>query len=449
MLVDGAEFRDVHGGYQAVALHGAAHKVLHADAWPLFKGSKVPARLKQRLFREAVADRQHLLIPDCANDLPKVDEMLEALAAAGYELHLVPAVSLARPLSSPGNIVKNLFVLPFRLAWCLWRALALLSKLRPHVVVGTGGYVSAPVCFAAALRDVPLCVQEQNARPGMANRLLAPLADCVFVAFRAAADALLRAKTHRIHGNPVRVSLRSIARADARRKVRFWFSMACGGGYKGQLGKDFVLVILGGSLGASAINRAAARAIPELLATHPNLWVVWQTGADGHERAVAAVAEKFAEKSNARRAVDGRACKFPRLSVVPFIDEMDAAYGASDLVVARAGAITCAELVATATPAILVPSPNVAEDHQTENALALADAGCAAVLPEREMASREFRDGGDGTARPEGASTLARLVSDLLRDPERMRAMAAAAAAADTPHAAEEIAKDVARVARR
>ena len=98
----------------------------------------------------------------------------------------------------------------------------------------------------------------------------------------------------------------------------------------------------------------------------------------------------------------------------------------------------------------MVPSPNVAEDHQTENALALADAGCAAVLPEREMASRVPRRR-DGTARPEppGASTLARLVSDLLRDPERMRAMAAAAAAADTPRAAEEIAKDVARVARR
>ena len=370
--------------------------------------------------------------------------------AAGYELHLVPAVSLARPLSSPGNIVKNLFVLPFRLAWCLWRALALLSKLRPHVVVGTGGYVSAPVCFAAALRDVPLCVQEQNARPGMANRLLAPLADCVFVAFRAAADALLRAKTHRIHGNPVRVSLRSITRADARRKVRFWFSMACGGGYKGQLGQDFVLVILGGSLGASAINRAAARAIPELLATHPNLWVVWQTGVDGYAAAVAAVAGNIEGGDDTRCTVGGAtSCKFPRLAVIPFIDEMDAAYGASDLVVARAGAITCAELIATGTPAILVPSPNVAEDHQTENALALADAGCAAVLPEREMASREFEDGEDGTARPEGASTLARLVSDLLRDPERMRAMAAAAAAADTPRAAEEIAKDVARVARR
>jgi UDP-N-acetylglucosamine--N-acetylmuramyl-(pentapeptide) pyrophosphoryl-undecaprenol N-acetylglucosamine transferase len=268
--------------------------------------------------------------------------------AAGYELHVVPAVSLARPLSSPANVVKNLFALPFRLAWCLWKAFALLAKLRPHVVVGTGGYVSLPVCFAAALRRIPMCVQEQNAHPGMANRVLAPLADRVFVAFRAAADALLRAKTHRIHGNPVRKSLRDITRTDARRKARFWFSMACGGGYKGQLREgdpnDVVLLILGGSLGASAINRAAARAIPELLATHENLWVVWQTGADGHERAVAAVAEKFAEKSNVRCTVDGRACKFPRLSVVPFIDEMDAAYGASDLVVARAGAITCAEL---------------------------------------------------------------------------------------------------------
>jgi UDP-N-acetylglucosamine--N-acetylmuramyl-(pentapeptide) pyrophosphoryl-undecaprenol N-acetylglucosamine transferase len=229
--------------------------------------------------------------------------------------------------------------------------------------------------------------------------------------------------------------------------------MACGGGYKGQLREgeksDVVLLILGGSLGASAINRAAARAIPELLATHENLWVVWQTGADGHERAVAAVAEKFAEKSNVRCTVDGRACKFPRLSVVPFIDEMDAAYGASDLVVARAGAITCAELVATATPAILVPSPNVAEDHQTKNANALAQFGCAAVLPEHEL----FVDGSrsrSGDTDPEGgASTLTRLVSDLLMDPEKMRAMAAAAAAADTPRAAEEIAEDIARVAAR
>lgn len=87
VLVDGAEFRDVHGGYQAVAVHGKQHKLLHADAWAIFKDSKVPTRLKQRVFREAMHDRQHLLIPDCANDVPKVDEMLEALTNAGYELH--------------------------------------------------------------------------------------------------------------------------------------------------------------------------------------------------------------------------------------------------------------------------------------------------------------------------------------------------------------------------
>lgn len=370
--------------------------------------------------------------------------------AAGYKLHAVPAVSLARPLSSPVNVVKNLLATPFRLAWCLWHAFTLLSKLRPHVVVGTGGYVSLPVCFAAALRGIPLCVQEQNASPGLANRFLAPLAARVFVAFRAAADALLRAKTHRVHGNPVRGALRSITRGDARRKVRFWFSMACGGGYKGQLGeKDVVLLILGGSLGAAAINRAAARAIPELLATHENLWIVWQTGADGYGAAVAAVTDSIEGKPDVKCTVGGganRSYKFPRLAVTPFVDEMDVAYGASDLVVARAGAITCAELCATGTPSILVPSPNVAEDHQTKNALALKNAGCAATLPERAL-----EPGGDGeeAAREGGASTLARLVSDLLRDPERMRAMAAAAAKADKPRAAEEIARDVARAARR
>ena len=140
VLVDGAEFRDVHGGYQAVAIHGKTHKLLHADAWPLFKGSKVPARLKQRLFREAVADRQHLLIPDCANDVPKVDEMLEALLEAGYELHAMcmwAPLSITRSRGEPRSLREGK----------PWSA----KQYAPSVK----GTLALAERFAAALRDAP------------------------------------------------------------------------------------------------------------------------------------------------------------------------------------------------------------------------------------------------------------------------------------------------------
>jgi UDP-N-acetylglucosamine--N-acetylmuramyl-(pentapeptide) pyrophosphoryl-undecaprenol N-acetylglucosamine transferase len=119
---------------------------------------------------------------------------------------------------------------------------------------------------------------------------------------------------------------------------------------------------------------------------------------------------------------------------------MDVAYAAADLVVARAGAITCAELLATRTPSILIPSPNVAEDHQAENAAALAESGCATVLREEDLFPPEPRS---------GVSVMARAVAAALSDAEKLTAMAAAAAAADTPRAAREIADDVARVALR
>jgi UDP-N-acetylglucosamine--N-acetylmuramyl-(pentapeptide) pyrophosphoryl-undecaprenol N-acetylglucosamine transferase len=303
---------------------------------------------------------------------------------AGYDLHTIPAVALARPLFAHTNVLKNLLI-PFRLAYCLWKALGLIQKIKPHVVVGTGGYVSLPICLAAVLKKIPLCVQEQNALPGVANKILAPFAVCVFVAFRAAADTLLRSKTHKIHGNPVRHGLRVIKRRDARRQIRFWFDMKCGVGYDGQLRdddddrrddaeystlkgsfpgdtaskkastrKDFVLLIVGGSLGASAINTAALSAIPSLLKDHANLFIVWQTGAAGFDGSAGSIAEKLrtlsVNESIPHRSVGRKydANKpHPRLCLVPFIHEMDVAYGACDLVVARAGALTCAELVAT------------------------------------------------------------------------------------------------------
>ena len=371
---------------------------------------------------------------------------------AGYDLHLIPAVSLARPLFSPVNMLKNL-ILPFRLAWCLLKAIQLVKKINPHVVVGTGGYVSFPVCLAAWIKKIPMCVQEQNAFPGIANRVLATVATKVFVAFREAADTLLRAETMKIHGNPTRGSLRTIPRSDARRQIRFWFDMQCGVGYKGQLmddslesleklnndpdsskklNKSFVLLILGGSLGAGAINKAVGRIVPKLLEEHPDLWILWQTGDAGYDKSARDIQTSFPKKKTKSR--ENKNNPHPRLSIVPFIDRMDVTYGACDLVVARAGAVTCAELVATKSPAVLIPSPNVAEDHQTKNAVALKEIGVAEVLPEAELS---------------GGNALYTMVTTLLTDPDRLTQMSSAAAAKDTPNAAEEIAEDVARLAKR
>ena len=357
--------------------------------------------------------------------------------AAGYPLHLVPAVSLARPIFSPRNLL-----LPFALAWAAVRAVALLLRLRPHVVVGTGGYVSLPVCLAAALLRVPLVVQEQNAHPGVANRVLAPACAAIFVAFAAAADALGKGRhptrqPPKILGNPVRASLRAAvgadARRDARRRARSWFEDAAETDSETETETETydvasddanrVLLVLGGSLGAAAVNRAMATVAPLALERYPRVWIVWQTG----ER----------EFESVRNAVP----RHPRLAVLPFIREMEVAYAAADAAMARAGAVTCAELLATATPAVLVPSPNVAEDHQTANAREMERAGAATMISEAELPR------GDGDE--ETIERLVRTVWEVVGDDARLRAMANAAATRDAPDAAEEIAREVARVARR
>ena len=161
---------------------------------------------------------------------------------------------------------------------------------------------------------------------------------------------------------------------------------------------------------------------PLALERFPRLWIVWQTGErefDAVERAVA---------------------RHPRLAVTPFIRDMETAYAAADAAMARAGAVTCAELLATATPAVLVPSPNVAEDHQTANAREMERAGVATTVFEAELP-----EGDDA----EGVERFVRTVWEVVGDDARLRAMANPAATRDAPNAAEEIAREVARVARR
>jgi len=285
----------------------------------------------------------------------------------------------------------------------LARALGLLGQLRPDIVVGTGGYVTGPVGVAAAMLGLPLFILEENARPGLTNRLLARAARRVAVPWAEAAQGFpggVRTKVV-VTGNPVRREIVAVDGAAARKVL-------------GLPARDPVVLVVGGSQGAEALNDAVLA-----LATGAGTWppgaaLLWATGPRYFPRVEAAL---------------GRSAPFAR--AVPYLDDMPSAYAAADLVIARAGAMTVAELTARGVPAILVPSPNVTGDHQTANARVLTERGAAVLLPERHLAR------------------LGQAVRELVADAGRRRAMAEASRALGRPDAAATLADLVLREASR
>jgi UDP-N-acetylglucosamine--N-acetylmuramyl-(pentapeptide) pyrophosphoryl-undecaprenol N-acetylglucosamine transferase len=248
-----------------------------------------------------------------------------------------------------------------------WR---LLGRLRPDVVVGTGGYVTGPVGLAAVWRHIPLVLQEQNVWPGLTNRLLARRARVVMVAWADTARHLPPGSRIRVAGNPVRPSLLAVDRAAARER----FGVEPG---------SVLVVATGGSQGAPAINRLMASAWPEL-ARRSDVHCRWATG-PGHYRSVV---EQLAPPPDGQRLV-----------VEPYLYDMDWVLAAADVAVGRAGAMTCTETLARGVAALLVPSPHVPEHTQERNAAYLADAGAALALPEDQVDEN-------------GAALLLQLVND-------------------------------------
>lgn len=285
-------------------------------------------------------------------------------AKGGMEERLVPARGYrtawirARALRGKGLLSKLL--LPANLLCSFWQSAGTLFRERPDVVLGMGGYVAFPGGMMASLLARPLALHEQNAIAGLANRVLARLADKVMAAF----PGVLRGAEWT--GNPVRADIASIAEPDARYALR-----------SGPLN----LLVIGGSLGAQALNEALPQAlalIPE--ATRPR--VVHQAGTQHVE----ALRARYAD------------CVV-RGEVVDFIEDMAARYARADLVVCRAGAMTVAELAAAGIPGILVPFPYAVDDHQTANARFLVDQGAAILLPQSEMTPRRLADLLDGLDR--------------------------------------------------
>jgi len=278
-------------------------------------------------------------------------------AKGGMEERLVPprvtrtAWIRARALRGKGLIAQLL--LPANLLVAFWQSARTLFRERPDVVLGMGGYVAFPGGMMAALLARPLALHEQNAIAGLANRVLARVADKVMAAFP---NALRGAEWT---GNPVRAEIAAIAEPQARYAAR---------------GGPLSLLVIGGSLGAQALNDA----VPAALACMPEAVrprVVHQAGA------------RHLESVRARYAACGVAGE-----VLAFIDDMAARYAQADVVVCRAGAMTVAELAAAGVPGVLVPYPHAVDDHQTANARFLVEQGAALLLPQSELTPPRLAD---------------------------------------------------------
>jgi UDP-N-acetylglucosamine--N-acetylmuramyl-(pentapeptide) pyrophosphoryl-undecaprenol N-acetylglucosamine transferase len=327
-----------------------------------------------------------------------------AVPEAGFALDLLPILPLSRRLA------KETLLAPFAAVNGTFAARRLLRQHRFDVVCGMGGYVTLPVAVAARMAGVPVVLHEQNAVPGIANRLAARVASRIAVGVDAAAAAFPPERTS-VVGNPVRPELARLDRAALHDEAVAAFG----------LDPDRrTLFVFGGSQGSRRINQAVVAAT----ASWPDPAAVQVLHACGR-RDEADVRAAWAEADP-----DGRGLL---VKVVPFVDRMDLAYAAADLALSRAGAITMAELTAAGVPAVMVPLPHATADHQAANARAVAAAGGAVVVADDAL---------DGPA-------VAAAAAPLLADPDRLAAMAAGMRSLAHPAAAEELAALVVEAAGR
>ena len=309
--------------------------------------------------------------------------------AAGFQLHLIQVGALNRV--DLATRLKTLLDLPR----ALMESAKLIREFRPNVMIGVGGYASGPAMLTAAMMSVPTIAFEPNVVPGFANRMVAPMVSAAAVHFEATCHYF---RNCHVTGVPVR---QEFFHVPARPPVR---------------SKDArpTLLVFGGSQGAHAINQAVLDALPKLMEAVPGIHVIHQTG----ERDYVPAQEVYL-----RTMISAE--------VSPFIDDMPGAFARADLLVCRSGASTVAEITAAGKPAIFVPLPTAADDHQTQNAATLADGGAARLLPQSELSS----------------DRLVNEIAELLRDRARLAAMAEAARRFAHPDAAARIAALAARAA--
>ena len=314
----------------------------------------------------------------------------EAVPAAGFRIQPIWISGFHRRMT-----LKNL-TFPLKLIVSSLQSRSILKKFAPDAVVSCGGYAAGPIGWVAAKRNIPLFIQEQNSYPGITNRMLSGYAELVFTAFEQVEQYFPDPDRIRLKGNPTREALkvRNIEKAYS----YFNFDQ-----------DKRTLLIFGGSGGARTINEAVLEHL-RFMHDELNLQIIWQCG------------PRY--DSWIRRQLD--LSLYPNLKLMPYIERMDLAYSVADLVISRAGAITCSELNLTHKPSILIPSPHVAENHQHKNAKAMEDAGAAILLNDSEAIEQ-----------------LGDNIKNLIHNDELLQSMSKGAESLARPNAAVEIAREI------
>lgn len=314
---------------------------------------------------------------------------MEKVPAAGFKIVGLPVAGFQRRIT-----LKNL-LFPFKLMASLRKAKKVIRDFNPDIAIGTGGYASGPILRIASKAGIPSIIQEQNSFPGITNKILAKNVSKICVAYKGMEKFF---PAHKIvyTGNPVRQDL--IGVNDKKEEAKTFFQIAS---------NQKVVLIIGGSLGARTINESIASNINKIAGN--NISIIWQTG-----KAFFDQAKKF---------------ESDKVKVFDFISRMDMAYAVADIVVSRAGAISISELCVVEKAIILVPSPNVSEDHQTKNAIALVNEQAAIMV--KDIDARE---------------KLMDVLVDLLSNQERINELKSNIKKIAKPNAADEIAAEALRL---
>lgn len=341
-----------------------------------------------------------------ANALKKLDPSTEILfvgANGRMEMEKVPAagykiIGLNIQGIQRGSIIKNL-LFPFKLISSVRAALKIIRDFKPDAAVGVGGYASGPLLYAASLKGIPTLIQEQNSYAGVTNKWLGKKAKKICVAFDGMdkffpADRIIKT------GNPVRKESVSIAGKQMQALELYHLSA-----------HKKTVVVLGGSLGARTLNNSVLAGLQKFI--DADVQVIWQTGKYYYKSIIEQLGENI----------------HPNIQVREFLNRMDLVYAAADVIISRAGAGTIAELCEVKKPVILVPSPNVAEDHQTKNALALVQENAALFVADRDAEAK-----------------LIDKTLELLNDKEKQKILCNNIGKLAMPNADEVIAKEVIQI---
>ena len=271
---------------------------------------------------------------------------MEKVPQAGYKIKGLNISGLQRKLTA-----KNL-TFPFKLIQSLYKAKVIIEKFKPNIVIGTGGFASGPTLYMANSKNIPTIIQEQNSYPGITNKLLAKKVQKICVAYDNLESYFPAGKIIKT-GNPVRQDLLEIG--IKREEALNYYNLDT---------SRKTIVILGGSLGARVINQTIEKNLDEILKSE--VQIIWQTG------------KLYIEDYKKYNEVE-------HVQVIEFIQRMDLLYAAADIIISRAGAGSISELCIVGKPVIFIPSPNVAEDHQTKNALAITKEDAAIMIKENDL----------------------------------------------------------------